>query len=297
MTLEQYCSDKRMLIQSPNASAYEAARALTNQHVGAVIVEDAGQIVGILTDRDLTERVVAAELDPKETPLRDIMSPEPFTVSAADSEEQAIKLMRARHIRRVPIVHGSRTVGIVTLDDLLMTASVDVATAGDIVGAQLAEPAPEKPAVVPYPLRSAPIRMERASSERHRAAAAEQTLHEFQDRLRGFLLIDDPDRALQAFEIVVSALVRRVTPGEAQDFVSQLPSLIREKLLDLPAGPDRAITRASIEDEIERRLPLQRETSAGLLCRIAASMPQFVSPGAVQHLVDQLPSDLKELFS
>jgi signal-transduction protein with cAMP-binding, CBS, and nucleotidyltransferase domain len=59
MTLEQYCTDKRLLIQSSNATAYEAARALTNQHVGAVIVQEAGQIVGIVTDRDLTERVVA----------------------------------------------------------------------------------------------------------------------------------------------------------------------------------------------------------------------------------------------
>jgi uncharacterized protein (DUF2267 family)/predicted transcriptional regulator len=298
MSLEQYCSDRRLLIQSSSATAYEAARALVNQHVGAVIVQDAGQIVGILTDRDLTERVVAAELDAKRTPLRDVMSPQPFTVAIDESEERAIRLMRDRHIRRVPIAVDGKAVGIVTLDDLLMTAAIDVQAAGEIVESQLDEPAPGKPAGIPHPLRSAPAHSAGAGTSRQRGrAAAQQTLHEFKHRIRGLLAIDDADEALELFELVASALVRRVTAGEANNFVSQLPSRIREKLLDLPAGPDPSVTRQYLESQIGRRLHLPPQASADMLRRVAVILPVFVGEREMQQLVAQLPRELKEIFA
>lgn len=108
--------------------------------------------MGLLTDRDLALRVIGLELDPKQTLLHDIMSPEPVTLSPEDSEQQAIMLMRARHVRRIPIVEDGRIVGIVTLDDLLLTGSVDRATAASIIEAQLAEPSELKPPGVPHPV-------------------------------------------------------------------------------------------------------------------------------------------------
>lgn len=154
MSLSRYCHDKRVVVQNSRSSAYEAARALENNHVGAIAVQEEGRLVGLLTDRDLALRVIGLELDPKKTPLHDIMSPEPVTLGPDDSEQQAISLMRARHVRRIPIVEDGRIVGIVTLDDLLLAGSVDRATAAEIVEAQLAEPSELKPPGVPYPLRT-----------------------------------------------------------------------------------------------------------------------------------------------
>jgi uncharacterized protein (DUF2267 family)/predicted transcriptional regulator len=297
MSLEQYCSDKRLVVQNAESSAYEAARALKNNHVGAVIVHERGHVVGIVTDRDLAERVVAADLRPKHTALRDVMSPGPVTLSIEDTEEQAIKLMRARHVRRIPILAGARAAGIVTLDDLLVAGAIDPASAAEIVEAQLAEPSVAKPAGVAYPTRLSRSRVsDSEESSLNHEARAEQTLQEFKTRLQKDLGMNDPERALAAFEVVASLLVRRLTPGEAQDFSGQLPSILREKLLDLPAGPDVGITLASVEDAVSRRLGLDAKGAGDLVRQVAACLSHFVSPQEVRHVVQQLPREMKQIF-
>src|SRR3954468_6884918 len=137
MSLERYCQQKRVLIQNSRTSAYDAVRALESNHVGAIVVQDAGLVAGIVTDRDLALRVIGFDLDPKETRIHDVMTPEPTTVSIDDSEEQAVKLMRARHVRRLPILAGNRVAGIVTLDDLILSGAAAPETIADVVEAQL----------------------------------------------------------------------------------------------------------------------------------------------------------------
>lgn len=270
---------------------------MTNSHVGAVIVHERGHVVGILTDRDLAVRVIAAELDPKETRLQDIMSPEPVTLSIHDTEEQAITLMRGRHVRRIPILDGARTAGIVTLDDLIMAGAVDTSTASEIVEAQLTEAAPAKPAGVPHPTRqSRPSSADPAWRSERSEARALQKLHEFKAHVRNDLGMDDADRALEAFEIVASLLVRRLNPGEATGMAAQLPALLREKLLDLPAGPDLGVTRESIEGELARRLHLDRASAASLARQVAASLTTSISAPEVRHVLQQLPRELREIF-
>ena len=94
MSLDQYCRGKRTVIQNSSTSVYDAVRALESNHIGAIIVQDAGRVVGIVTDRDLALRVIGFDLDPKEALLHDVMTPEPATLSITDSEEQAIKWAR-----------------------------------------------------------------------------------------------------------------------------------------------------------------------------------------------------------
>ncbi len=142
-----------MVVQNWSTTAYEAARAMGNNHIGAIVVQESGRIVGIVTDRDLALRVIGFDLDPKEVLLHDVMTPEPVTLSIADSEEQAAMLMRASHARRIPILNGGAAAGIVTLDDLILSGSIDLVTAAEIVEVQLAEPAASKPAGVTHPTR------------------------------------------------------------------------------------------------------------------------------------------------
>lgn len=151
MSLARYCEGKRMVVRNGHMSVFEAARALADHHVGTVAVQEEGRLIGIVTDRDLALRVIGLDLNPRTTRLRDVMSPEPVTLAPTDSEEQAVKLMRARHVRRIPIVDEGRVVGLVTLDDLLMTHALDARTAGEIVDAQLSEPSAQKAAGQVYP--------------------------------------------------------------------------------------------------------------------------------------------------
>ena len=153
MPLDQYCFDKRPLTLSPEASAYEALRALDKNHVGAVMVQEDGRLIGIVTDRDLALRVGGARRDPMQTPLRDVMTGTPQALTIDASESQAATLMRCWHIRRIPILKGDSIVGIVTLDDLLMSGGVSGVEAGNIIEAQLREPASCKPAGELYPMR------------------------------------------------------------------------------------------------------------------------------------------------
>jgi len=289
---------KTHVIQNSGTSAYNAVRALESNHIGAIIVQDADRVVGIVTDRDLALRVIGFDLDAKETQLHDEMTPEPATLSIGDSEEQAIKLMRARHVRRIPITDGTRAVGIVTLDDLILTGTVDLVTASEIVEVQLAEPAASKPAGVPHPTRPAIGRggQVAAAREARHAAHAEQTLHEFTAALQAELGLDDPDRALLAFKTVTSGLVRRLTAGEAQDFASQLPSMLKEELLDLPAGPDLAVTRQSIEGDIARFLGLDPDRAVALVRQVGATLGRFIDGSELKHVKQQLPKPLKEIL-
>jgi uncharacterized protein (DUF2267 family)/predicted transcriptional regulator len=300
MSLEQYCSGtKRMVVQKPDATAYEAVRALSANHVGAVIVQDKGRVVGIVTDRDLAFRTIGANLDARQTRLHDVMTPDPVTISINETEEQAAMLMRAQHVRRIPIVQGERAAGIVTLDDLLITGAVDLDTAAEIVESQLAEPAKLKPAGVPHPIRlrdSQVVNYRDTKPPTPGEARARHTLQAFQSRLRTALAIADPHRALTAFDVVASGLARRITAGEANDFASQLPRSIQERLLDLPAGPDCSVTSETIVAEMADKLDVEHDDAARLVRLVAAHLADFVAAEEVADIIEQLPTDMKQLF-
>ena len=108
----------------------EAAQAMRDQDVGPVLVLDQNQnVCGIVTDRDITIRVVAEGLDPSSTPLDDICSDNPTTLTPDDSVEDAVSLMREQAIRRLPIVEGGKPVGIVSIGDLAIERDPDSALA------------------------------------------------------------------------------------------------------------------------------------------------------------------------
>ena len=112
---------EREVVQvGPEATVFEIADAMDEHSVGCVVVTDAAhRPLGIVTDRDLVRRVVAAYRDPEKTRARDVMSGEVATASADERLPRVIEIMRARGIRRLPLVEDGRVVGIVALDDIL----------------------------------------------------------------------------------------------------------------------------------------------------------------------------------
>jgi CBS domain-containing protein len=118
MAVIDYCTAKVETLQ-PDATAAEAARLMRDQGIGSVVVQTAGG-PGIVTDRDLVVRVLAKRHDPKQLRLAEIVSAPAATLSADASFAEAAALMRARAVRRLPVVGaGGELVGIVTCDDLM----------------------------------------------------------------------------------------------------------------------------------------------------------------------------------
>ena len=109
------------------ASVQEAARTMREQAIGDVIVIENQQVCGIVTDRDIVVRAVAEARDPAATTLADICSHALTTVSPEDSLEQAVHLMRAKAIRRLPVVEDGWAVGMVSLGDLTVAREPDSA--------------------------------------------------------------------------------------------------------------------------------------------------------------------------
>ena len=112
---------------APGESAALAARLLSRHNLGALPVcgEDGG-LRGIVTDRDIVLRCVAAEEDPAQLPVRDIMSRDCAVVAPDDDPREATRLMAARQVRRLPVLEEGKVVGMVSLGDLAGSRQYDM---------------------------------------------------------------------------------------------------------------------------------------------------------------------------
>jgi len=109
----------RPIVLDCSAPVVEAARRMREANIGAVIVEKDKKPCGIVTDRDITVRVVAEGKDPATTHLSQVCSEELTTVSPNDDLDRAIDVMRQKAVRRVLVLDDqSNTVGILSLGDL-----------------------------------------------------------------------------------------------------------------------------------------------------------------------------------
>lgn len=122
---DHYHKDVRTI--GASATVEDAALAMANEGMGCLVVLDgSGEPVGIVTDRDLTTRVVAEGLSPTETPVEAVMSSPLVHAAPSDSIDAVIALMESFGIRRVPLLEEGRVVGLVSLDDVLVDVSIDL---------------------------------------------------------------------------------------------------------------------------------------------------------------------------
>lgn len=97
----------------------DAARTMRERDIGDVIVLDGDSaLCGIVTDRDIVVRAVAEDRNPSDVHLGDICSRELTTIEPSASVKDAVKIMREKALRRLPVVENNRPVGIVSLGDL-----------------------------------------------------------------------------------------------------------------------------------------------------------------------------------
>jgi CBS domain-containing protein len=103
-----------------DATVMEAARCMRDRDIGDVIIIQGDRVAGILTDRDIVVRAVAEGRDPAVTKVSEVATMDVVTVSPDDSTDKAVKLMRERNIRRLPVVENGRPAGVITIGDLAM---------------------------------------------------------------------------------------------------------------------------------------------------------------------------------
>lgn len=135
MTLKTICN-REVLIASKNDSILEAARLMREYHAGdVVIVEERNGMrypVGILTDRDIVVELIAKNIGIDSVTVGDLMCRDVLFAQEDDDVLDAIKMMRQKGIRRLPVVDkAGALVGIVTVDDLIDMISEQLS---DIVG-------------------------------------------------------------------------------------------------------------------------------------------------------------------
>ena len=127
--LREIMTQKPVTVQVTD-TVVAAARSMRDGNIGDVVVVDNDQIQGILTDRDIVVRALADGRDPARTTVGEICSRELTTLSPNDAIGDAEKTMRARAIRRLPVVEGGRPVGIVSLGDLAVEKNPDSTLGG-----------------------------------------------------------------------------------------------------------------------------------------------------------------------
>lgn len=111
---------KDVITLDAGSTAFEAAQRMRDEDTGNVLVTEGGQLRGIVTDRDIVVRGVADGRDPQELKLGDLCTTDLATLSPDSSVDDAIRLIRERNVRRVPVVEGDRPVGIISIGDLAM---------------------------------------------------------------------------------------------------------------------------------------------------------------------------------
>jgi CBS domain-containing protein len=98
----------------------DAARLMREQHVGSLPVTDNEKLVGMITDRDITTRVVAEAADPKMISVGDVYSRDPISVEPDQDLDEALRLMARHQVRRLPVIENGSLVGIVAQADIAL---------------------------------------------------------------------------------------------------------------------------------------------------------------------------------
>ena len=125
----------------PYVPVVDAARQMADHNVGALPVSDSeGRLAGVITDRDLAVRVVAEGRDPSSTRVGDLLDgSEVVTIGADDSAEETIQTMQEHAVRRLPVIDGTRVVGMVSQADI--ARGMSAAQIGGLVDAISSAPA------------------------------------------------------------------------------------------------------------------------------------------------------------
>jgi CBS domain-containing protein len=126
--------DRDLCSISPTATVYAAIELMAAQNIGALPVLEGRKLVGLLTERDYTRKVILQGRSSRETPVSEIMTRQPATAGPDDSISDCMRLMTDQRVRHLPVLEEGKLVGILSIGDLVkwiisaQTATIDQLT-------------------------------------------------------------------------------------------------------------------------------------------------------------------------
>jgi signal-transduction protein with cAMP-binding, CBS, and nucleotidyltransferase domain len=113
------CMTMQPVTVKKNSTLKDCANLMADKHVGSLLVEDKGKIVGIVTEQDMVRKGIAKLLDPATTLIEKVMVTELITISPDKDIFEALTMMRDYNIRHVPVIDKGKFVGFLTIKDIL----------------------------------------------------------------------------------------------------------------------------------------------------------------------------------
>ena len=104
---------------SPDATVYEALSLMAEKNVGALVILEGETLEGLISERDYARKIILKGKFSKDTPVHEIMSREPVTVTMDDDLEHCMELMTDKRVRHLPVVEEGRLLGIISIGDVV----------------------------------------------------------------------------------------------------------------------------------------------------------------------------------
>jgi CBS domain-containing protein len=125
-TLRDIVKDRKVFAVEATRTVLEAARFMMEHNIGAVPVLRNGELAGILSERDVMNRVVAVGRTPGTTAVAEVMTPNPRAVAIDETVEECLFIMREFGFRHLPIVDGKEVKGLVSVRDILLRRVTEI---------------------------------------------------------------------------------------------------------------------------------------------------------------------------
>jgi CBS domain-containing protein len=110
----------------PDATVFEALRLMEEKNIGALLVMRGEQLVGIFSERDYARRMILQGRTSRETPVREVMTPDVFVIAPDTTSGECMVHMTDRRIRHLPVVEGGRVVGVISIGDVVRSVIEDL---------------------------------------------------------------------------------------------------------------------------------------------------------------------------
>lgn len=113
---------QELILVPEDTAVSTVSKLMADKNIGAVLVVNHGALIGIVTERDLNNKVLSKDIDPSSIEVASVMTRNPDTLPPDADAIEALTLMQSKHYRHLPITEGKRAVGIVSIRDLFKVA-------------------------------------------------------------------------------------------------------------------------------------------------------------------------------
>jgi len=111
--------DQTVYTIMPTASVFDAVKRMAEKSIGALVVTEGEQVVGIITERDYARKIILMARASKETPVRDIMTSSVMYVRPDQTSQECMVLMTENRLRHLPVMDGGKLIGLISIGDLV----------------------------------------------------------------------------------------------------------------------------------------------------------------------------------